>query len=61
MNLYIGKMDWKELAGVLNVPLHAGDQARVISPLESLERAIQPLRERVQLDTPMWTPAEPAE
>ena len=36
-------MDWKALAEVLHVPLNAGDQPRVIAPLESMYRAFEPI------------------
>jgi hypothetical protein len=54
-------MDWKALADVLGVPLTDEDLALVVSPLDRMQQAFEPLRASVPLDEPMWTSAEASE
>lgn len=47
-------MDWKEIAVVLDVRLEEQDLPRVVTPLDTLDRAFRPLQTEIPFDAPLW-------
>jgi hypothetical protein len=50
--------DWKALAAPLDAPIREEDWARVLPPLEALERAFRPLQETIPHHEGSWTKPE---
>lgn len=54
-------MDWKAIAVVLNVHLKEQDLPRVVTPLETLDRAFRSLQAEIPFDAPLWEGPEDPE
>jgi hypothetical protein len=50
--------DWKAVAAALDAPIREEDWARVLPPLEALERAFRPLQEEIPHHEELWTKPE---
>ncbi|HEY4360810.1 MAG TPA: hypothetical protein VGN17_07575 [Bryobacteraceae bacterium] len=50
--------DWKAAAAALHAPIRDEDWARVLPPLEALEKALGPLAETVPHHEELWTKPE---
>jgi hypothetical protein len=51
-------IDWKAVAAALDAPIREEDWARVLPPLEALDRAMEPLRASIPHHGELWTKPE---